>query len=78
MQFSTPLVLLSGCVGFGDEYTRVVGYSNEEVGAVCLKGTTLEPRKNIPFLIDVFDSMEGFDGDLVIAGMLGWKYEPIL
>ena len=40
----TPLVLLSGCVGFGQEYTRVVGYSNEEVGAICLKGTTLDAR----------------------------------
>ncbi len=44
MDFQTPLVLLSGCVGFGEEYTRVEGYSNAEVGAVCLKGTTLEPR----------------------------------
>ena len=44
MQFDTPLVLLSGCVGFGEEYTRVKGFSNRDVGAVCLKGTTLEPR----------------------------------
>ena len=44
MNFNTPLVLLSGCVGFGEEYTRVEGYSNEDVGAVCLKGTTVEPR----------------------------------
>ena len=44
MEFNTPLVLLSGCVGFGEEYTRVEGYSNEDVGAVCLKGTTVEPR----------------------------------
>ena len=44
MSFSTPLVLLSGCVGFGEEYTRVVGFSNRDVGAVCLKGTTLAPR----------------------------------
>lgn len=44
MRFDTPLVLLSGCVGFGEEYTRVQGYSNRDVGAVCLKGTTLEPR----------------------------------
>lgn len=44
MTFSTPLVLLSGCVGFGEEYTRVKGFSNQDVGAVCLKGTTLEPR----------------------------------
>jgi dihydroorotate dehydrogenase (NAD+) catalytic subunit len=44
LHFQTPLVLLSGCVGFGEEYTRVKGFSNREVGAVCLKGTTLEPR----------------------------------
>jgi len=44
LKFNSPLVLLSGCVGFGEEYTRVEGFSNTEVGAVCLKGTTLEPR----------------------------------
>ncbi len=44
MHFATPLVLLSGCVGFGEEYTRVEGFSHRDVGAVCLKGTTLEPR----------------------------------
>ncbi|WP_041603860.1 dihydroorotate dehydrogenase [Thioflavicoccus mobilis] len=42
--FNSPLVLLSGCVGFGEEYTRVRGFSNRDVGAVCLKGTTLAPR----------------------------------
>ena len=44
LQFSSPLVLLSGCVGFGEEYTRIQGFSNRDVGAICLKGTTLEPR----------------------------------
>jgi dihydroorotate dehydrogenase (NAD+) catalytic subunit len=44
LNFSTPLVLLSGCVGFGEEYTRIKGFSNRDAGAVCLKGTTLEPR----------------------------------
>jgi dihydroorotate dehydrogenase (NAD+) catalytic subunit len=44
LRFDTPLVLLSGCVGFGEEYTRVKGFSNRDAGAVCLKGTTLEPR----------------------------------
>ncbi len=44
LSLKTPLVLLSGCVGFGDEYTRVEGFSHDEIGAVCLKGTTLEPR----------------------------------
>jgi len=40
LHFATPLVLLSGCVGFGEEYTRVQGFSNRDCGAVCLKGTT--------------------------------------
>lgn len=44
LSFDTPLVLLSGCVGFGEEYTRVEGFSNHDAGAICLKGTTLEPR----------------------------------
>ena len=44
LNFNTPLVLLSGCVGFGEEYTRIKGFSNRDVGAVCLKGTTLEAR----------------------------------
>ncbi|MCZ6803358.1 MAG: dihydroorotate dehydrogenase [Proteobacteria bacterium] len=44
MQLNSPLVLLSGCVGFGEEYTRIKGFSNTDVGAICLKGTTLEPR----------------------------------
>ncbi len=44
LRLNTPLVLLSGCVGFGEEYTRVEGFSNRDVGAVCLKGTTLAAR----------------------------------
>jgi dihydroorotate dehydrogenase (NAD+) catalytic subunit len=44
LTFNTPLVLLSGCVGFGEEYTRVKGFSNRDAGAVCLKGTTLQAR----------------------------------
>ena len=48
LRFKSPTVLLSGCVGFGNEYTNVEGYSNKEVGALCLKGTTLEPRLGNP------------------------------
>ncbi len=49
LKLQTPLVLLSGCVGFGDEYTHVEGWSNRDIGAVILKGTTLEPRLgNVP------------------------------
>jgi dihydroorotate dehydrogenase (NAD+) catalytic subunit len=48
MRFQTPVVLLSGCVGFGQEYTRVEGFSHKDIGAVCLKGTTLEARPGNP------------------------------
>jgi dihydroorotate dehydrogenase (NAD+) catalytic subunit len=44
LELSSPIVLLSGCVGFGEEYTRVAGFSNRDVGAIVLKGTTLAPR----------------------------------
>lgn len=44
----SPIVLLSGCVGFGEEYTRVAGFSNRDVGAIVLKGTTLAPRLGNP------------------------------
>lgn len=43
---------------------------------------TIEPRKNLMFLVDVFEQMagdstlEGFD--LVIAGMPGWRCDDIL
>ena len=45
---ASPIVLLSGCVGFGEEYTRVEGYSNADVGAVVLKGTTGGARLGNP------------------------------
>jgi len=48
LQFASPIVLLSGCVGFGEEYTRIEGFSNRDAGAVVLKGTTGEPRLGNP------------------------------
>jgi dihydroorotate dehydrogenase (NAD+) catalytic subunit len=48
LRFQTPLVLLSGCVGFGEEYTRIVGFTNRDAGAVCLKGTTGSRRLGNP------------------------------
>ena len=44
LSLTSPIVLLSGCVGFGEEYTRIVGFSNRDAGAIVLKGTTREPR----------------------------------
>ena len=49
LSLASPIVLLSGCVGFGDEYTRLEGFSNADIGGAVLKGTTLEPRLgNVP------------------------------
>jgi dihydroorotate dehydrogenase (NAD+) catalytic subunit len=48
MRFASPIVLLSGCVGFGEEYTRVEGFSNRDAGAVVLKGTTGAARLGNP------------------------------
>ena len=42
-----------------------------------LSVSTIEPRKNLTFMIDVFDRLRGFDGELVLAGMPGWKCEPV-
>lgn len=48
LTLDSPLVLLSGCVGFGEEYTRIEGFSNRDAGAIVLKGTTREPRPGNP------------------------------
>jgi dihydroorotate dehydrogenase (NAD+) catalytic subunit len=48
LEFASPIVLLSGCVGFGEEYTRIEGFSNRDAGAIVLKGTTLAPRLGNP------------------------------
>ena len=48
LAFASPIVLLSGCVGFGEEYTRVEGFSNRDAGAIVLKGTTARPRLGNP------------------------------
>jgi dihydroorotate dehydrogenase (NAD+) catalytic subunit len=44
LKLDSPIVLLSGCVGFGEEYTRVESFTNRDAGAIVLKGTTREPR----------------------------------
>ncbi len=48
LDFASPIVLLSGCVGFGEEYTRIEGFSNRDAGAVVLKGTTGAARLGNP------------------------------
>ena len=48
LRLDSPVVLLSGCVGFGEEYTRVEGFSNRDAGALILKGTYMTPRLGNP------------------------------
>lgn len=48
LELASPIVLLSGCVGFGEEYTRVEGFSNRDAGAIVLKGTTGSARLGNP------------------------------
>ena len=48
LSLNSPITLLSGCVGFGEEYTRIEGFSNSDVGAIVLKGTTNESRLGNP------------------------------
>ena len=71
--------------GLPDGYTRPEAVQIAEARRVLklerpylLMVGTMEPRKNIPFLVEVFEKLTDFDGELVIAGMFGWKYEPIL
>jgi glycosyltransferase involved in cell wall biosynthesis len=71
--------------GISDTFARPDAAETARVLAECklerpylLTVGTVEPRKNIPLLIEIFENLKDFDGDLVIAGGLGWKYEPIL
>ncbi|WP_130470620.1 dihydroorotate dehydrogenase [Candidatus Magnetaquicoccus inordinatus] len=41
---ASPLLLLSGCAGFAEEFAAIEGFDFSSIGAICLKGTTLEPR----------------------------------
>lgn len=40
----SPVAMASGNAGYGLEYQAVSGFRNQDVGAVFLKGTTLEPK----------------------------------
>jgi dihydroorotate dehydrogenase (NAD+) catalytic subunit len=40
----SPVAMASGNAGYGIEYQAVSGFSNKDVGAVFLKGTTLAPK----------------------------------
>ena len=72
-------------LGIGDAFRPAPTQDVEQMRArlglrrpYLLSVGTLEPRKNIPFLVEVFEQMQKADLDLVIAGGLGWKYDAIL
>ncbi len=44
IKFNSPVAMASGNAGYGIEYQSVSGFSNRDVGAMFLKGTTLEPK----------------------------------
>ncbi|BBP42501.1 dihydroorotate dehydrogenase [Thiosulfativibrio zosterae] len=44
IHFNNPIAMASGNAGYGIEYQAVSGFSNRDVGAVFLKGTTLLPK----------------------------------
>jgi len=44
LTFRNPVAMASGNAGYGFEYQSVSGFSNRDVGAIFLKGTTLEPK----------------------------------
>ncbi len=47
IKMKNPVMNASGCFGYGEEYSAF--YNLEEMGALVVKGTTLEPREgNLP------------------------------
>ena len=80
-----PAKVFAVPLGISGDYTRptpeVIARVRSGLGLerpYLLTVGTVEPRKNLPFLIEVFERLDRFDGDLVIAGMPGWKVGPIL
>jgi len=45
LQLANPMIVGSGTFGFGEEFINISSFANEDLGAITLKGTTLEPRE---------------------------------
>ena len=43
-----PVTVASGTFGWGEAYEKLEGFDNDVLGAIILKGTTLEPREGNP------------------------------
>jgi len=48
LKLKTPLIVASGTFGFGRDFERVERFDYGPIGALVLKGTTLEPRLGNP------------------------------
>lgn len=48
IQMRNPIMIASGVFGFGEDYINIEGFSNDEIGAIVLKGTTLHPMEGNP------------------------------
>ena len=44
LELSNPMIAASGTFGWGFEFERIAGFSNADLGAIVLKGTTLRAR----------------------------------
>ena len=45
LKLATPMLVASGTYGWGTEFGEIEGFSGAAIGAMVLKGTTLEPRQ---------------------------------
>jgi len=48
VDLSSPVMIASGTCGYGSELLELSGFDWDAVGAIVLKGTTLNPRKGNP------------------------------
>lgn len=48
IEMANPVIAASGTFGFGEEFSRIEGFRNADLGAIVLKATTLEPRDGNP------------------------------
>jgi dihydroorotate dehydrogenase (NAD+) catalytic subunit len=45
LELATPILVASGTYGWGTEFEAIEGFRSDAIGAIVLKGTTLEPRE---------------------------------
>ena len=48
IKMNNPIMMASGVFGFGLEFTDIVGFSNDDIGAIILKGTTIKKKLGNP------------------------------